>query len=328
MQEFALNMVADERQNANGKLAPRVVLEVDGQQRAVQRVTLESDIAIARTAKKWSQQFDIDQAKVVSELQGLGVEVMAEVAERRKRRGTPPDAELRISELADEFLSTLEPQWHRKHRAIYFQGLGREVALGTLWTLANDALIDRVVDTVEAHEAARDAVPPNYRARLALLKEAIAMAGSRLITKLPALADATQDDTLDQQDLLDSLVVWLLAPRTFRTDTGTPVGTTYHGWALALTPGDRWHQCFTAPVFGRISEAHGRPEICVKPEVLRTALNYETTRRLNGDLERSEYAKKTSIKVTGCAWRVLKFDSKVLDAITFQSEVAPDACNP
>lgn len=324
MPEFAVNLVADERHSTNGKLAPRVVLQVNDQERTVQRVTLESDTAITRTARKWSEQFDLDEATVVSELQALSVDVMAQVAERRKQRDAAPDAELRISRLADEFLSTLEPRWHRKHKAIYFQGLGREVALGSLWTLADDALIDRVLNTVEAHEAARDAVPPYYRARLALLKEAIAMAGSRLVTALPAIDDATQDNTLDQQNLLDSLVAWLLAPRTFRTDTGTPVATTYYGWALALAPGAGWLQCFMAPVFGRINEANGRSEICVKGEVLRAALNYETTRRLIGDLGASGYAEKATIRVARCAWRVLKFDPRVLNSISSEPEVAPN----
>lgn len=327
MPEFAINIVAEDHGTA-GKLAPRVVLMVDGDEKAVQRVNLESDIAIARTAKKWFEQFDIDEAEVVSKLQELGVEAMEEVQKRRQQRGTPPDAELRISELADEFLGTLEPQWHRKHRAIYFEGLGREVALGSLWTLANDALIDRVLDTIEAREAARDGPPPNYRARLSLLKEAVAMAGSRLVTTLPAVADVAEDNTLDHENLRDLMVAWLLAPRNFRTDTGTPITITFHSWAIALAPGVGWLQCFTASVFGRISEADGRPEIAVKAEVLKVALSYGTTRRLIGDLKASEYAEQKPIKVARCAWRVLILDRKLLDSISSKLEATPNERNP
>lgn len=327
-ENFNVKVVADEPYSLNGKLVRKVVLNVADRQRAVQSVTLDSDTAITRTAKKWAGQYDLDQAKVVSGLQELGVVAMAQVVEQRKKRGTAPVAELRISRLADEFLGELNPEWHRKHRRIYFESLGREVALGSLWTLADDALIDRVACTVEAHEAARDVQPINYRARLALLKEAMAMAGARLVAALPTVADVTHDGTLDQQNLLDALVAWLLAPRSFRTDNGTPITTTFHTWAMALTPGAGWLQCFTASVFGRISEASCRTEICVKAEVLRAALNYETTRRMIGDLEASGYAKKTPIKVARCAWRVLKLDPKVLDSISSQPEVAQDACNP
>ena len=81
MPQFAVNVVADERPNTNGKLAPRVVLEVSGEQQTVQRINLESDQTITRIARKWSEEFDIDQAKAASELRKLGVEVMAQVAE-------------------------------------------------------------------------------------------------------------------------------------------------------------------------------------------------------------------------------------------------------
>ncbi len=328
MPQFSINTVDDDRPNTNGRLASRVVLEVNGAQQAIQRINLESESAITRTARNWSSEFDINQVKVASELRKLGIEVMARVAERRQQRRAGPVVELRISDLMDEFLGKLNPEWHKKHRTIYFRDLGREVTLANLWTLANNVLIDRVADTVEAQEAARDGLMPNWRVRLAILKEAIRMAGARLITGLPSVADADQDSTLDEQNLLDALVAWLLAPRSFRTDNGTPVTTTFHSWAMALTPGAGWLPCFTTSIFGRIGEESGRPEICVKAEVLRTALNYETTRRMIGDLEASGYAQKKPIRVARCAWRVLKLDPKVLDSISSQPEVAQDACNP
>ena len=129
MPQFNINTVADEHPATNGRLAPRVVLEVDGEQRVVQRINLESESTVARTAKNWSTEFGLEQEGIASALRKLGVDVMIQVAERRQQRGTPPAPEMRISKLADDFLAKLGPGWHRKHRRIYFESLSREVAL-------------------------------------------------------------------------------------------------------------------------------------------------------------------------------------------------------
>lgn len=317
MTKFALNLVADERPSTNGKLAPRVVLEVDGQQRAVQKVTLESDTAITRTARKWAGDFNIDEAKLMAELRGLGVEVMAQVSEQRKQRDAAPRVEIRISELADDFLGKLKPGWHRKHRTIFFRSLGREVPLGSLWTLAHDALIDRVAHTAEAHEASHDGRPPPYRVRLGLLKEAVAMGGSRLVTKLPAVGDVADDPTLDRDALLDRIVQWFLRDRNFRSDNGNPVSTTYHAWCAGLEPGNAWHQCFSAPVFARIDEATGLPRAAVRGQAFAADLHFESSRKLAADLRNASFADTNgTIKVARVTWRVWLFTPQVINSIT------------
>ena len=317
MPEFAVNLAKDERHSTNGKLALRVVLKVDGQQRTVQRINLESDLIVTRTARKWSEQFNIDQEKVVSELQELSVLAMAQVVEYRQQRAAAPGAELRISELADEFLGKLKPEWHRKHRSVYFQSLGREVALGSLWTLGDDALVDRVVDTVEAREAARNGPPLNYRSRLGLLKEAIAMAGSRLLTQLPAVVNVADDATVDKDVLLDRLVQWFLRDRNFRSDTGNPISMTYHTWCAGLDPGDAWHQCFSSPVFARVDGSSGLMRVAVRGQKLAEELHYESSRKLAADLRYASFADTDgSIKVTPVTWRVWLFTPKVIDSIT------------
>ena len=317
MRQFALNIVADEQPSTNGKLAPRVVLEVDGEERAVQRINLESKQVITGTARQWAEEFNIDESKVMSDLRALGVDAMEEVQKRRQQRDAAPGTKLRISELADEFLGKLKPEWHRKHRSVYFQSLGREVALGSLWTLGDDALVDRVVDTVEAREAARNGPPLNYRSRLGLLKEAIAMAGARLVAKLPAVVNVADDATVDKDVLLDRLVQWFLRDRNFRSDTGNPISMTYHTWYAGLDPGDAWHQCFSSPVFARIDGSSGLMRVAVRGQKLAEELHYESSRKLAADLRYASFANTDgSIKVTPVTWRVWLFTPKVIDSIT------------
>ena len=87
------------------------------------------------------------------------------------------------------------------------------------------------------------------------------------LANLPNKIDAPHDPTLDRDALLDRLTVWLMKERTFRTDTGTPITTTFFRWACGIEPGgDSWLQCFTAPVFART------PDDSSIPRVIRTSL--------------------------------------------------------
>ncbi|MCH8853925.1 MAG: hypothetical protein IID41_14930, partial [Planctomycetes bacterium] len=190
-------------------------------------------------------------------------------------------------------------------------------ALGSLWTLASDSLIDRFACTIEAHEASHGERPLHYRGRLALLKEAVALAGSRLVTTLPAVADVADDATLDRDALLDRIVHWFLRDRSFRSDNGNPVSTTYHTWCAGLEPGDAWSQCFSAPVFARIDGDTGLMRVAVRGQAFAADLRYELSRKLAADLRNASFADtKGSIKVAPVTWRVWEFTPKVIESIT------------
>ena len=181
MAEFSVELVAGDRHHVNGCAQRRVVLSVDGSQKAVQRVTLDSDLAVRRTAKAWAKDHDIDEGVALEKLRDMALSVIAEAVEQAGRRTTPQSPLRRVSAIAEGIIQDLNPMWHRKQRSIFFGALESEKLISSLWTLATDAHVDEVLVTVEGRESDE---PPNYRQRLSLLRDAIAMAAVCLLLLL------------------------------------------------------------------------------------------------------------------------------------------------
>ena len=312
---FEVDIVDDGgRHRLNGKARCRVVLMVDMRERLVEQVTLDSASAIKSTAKRWAADHDLDAKAIEARLRDLGLTVVAEAAEQRT--DAKPKPTKRVSDLASEFLKSRGPVHHRKRQAIFLESLGAEVSVSRLWTLATDAEIDAITYTVEGGELFHDGQPPAYRTRLALVRDALALAAARIMETLPEVKTAAVDPTSDREELIAAVAAWLTKGRMFRTDTGTPVTINFFEWATDIEPGHAWMQCFTTPVFGRINEETGRPEVAVQGAHLFEQLRYEGHRRLAGDLRFHGLAVTDyTLRATGKVWRAWLLSHAITDSI-------------
>lgn len=281
---FEIKAIAGERSMVNGRVQRRVVLTVEGKQESAERLTLDSPHAIASTAKRWSKAFNIDQDSAANDLRQLNIRIIAEEDQRRRNReAQPATARKRVSDIATEFLESLKPVWHRKSRTLFLEAIDKEVRLGDVWALAKDSVIDSISETVEGIEMSRDDQPANPRVRLALFKDGIRMAASRLFLTIPENLDVAKDATVDRDQLLHILVSMLIRPRLFKSDVAV-VNDSYFGWASGLQPGSGVIQCFGHPVFARLDEPGEHPAIGVQGDHLTTEVHYESKRKLATDL--------------------------------------------
>lgn len=317
--DFDVRAVAGDWHHFNGCAQRRVVLSVDGSQKAVQRVTLDSDLAVRRTAKAWASDHGIDEQVALQKLRDMGLSVVAEAAEQANKQAAPGlRSRRRVSHIAESLIQDLKPLWHRKQRTIFLDVLKLEKSISTLWTLATDAHVDEVLTTVEG-QGSNTGEPPNYRQRLSLLKDAIAMAASRAVRSLPEVTVVDQDATVDHDQLLDKLVVWMLRARSFRLDCGTPISTTYLQWARGVEVGAGWRMCFSAPVFARIGDQAAQPEVAVQGRVLAPELRYESSRKLAADLRATGLADPNhTLKVTAVTavtWRAWLLSPSIITSV-------------
>lgn len=322
---FKLQFVKGDHAHANGTLRRRIVAVVNGENQAPENVTLDSWDARSRTAKRWSERFGLDLDTCVAELERVSKVAMSEAQQARGDGGN--ENWIRVSKLADDWLATLAPKYHRKAKAIYVESAGREVPVSRLWTLASDEVIDSVFKTQEGIELAKDSGKPTFQKLLGLFKDAAAMAAERIIKTLPELnsADAI-DPTRDVEDLTAGIVSWLLESRTHRTDIGTPVSFTIWAWAWNVEPGDGWHRCHDLPVFARIDSTDGKVAIAAKGEFLKVAFRYESIRRLGTDLTNAGLAVTgNTLKCDSATWRAWRLTDKAIDAVAVRngSEALP-----
>ncbi len=298
----------------NGTLRQRIAVVVDDETKTIEAVTLDSPVSKDRAANKWADRYGIEISAAHSELDRLALVATAEAQQRQQEREARPAPTVRVRELAANWLKTLGPRWHRNATSIYLDHAEREVPVAKLWTLAADTQIDAVVDTVEGAELYHDGKPPDYRKRLGLFREAVALATAQIVGELPEVEDA-EDDTASESGLRDKLEGWLLRERSFRTDNGTPVTLTYFAWLTGLARGKAWQQCHTAAVFGRMSD-DDVAMLATKGAVLAPELGYKTSKRLARDLRTDGYAETDrTIKVTGKTWRVWILTPNAIDAV-------------
>jgi len=312
---FALSLMAGERGPVNGAVVRCVVLDIDGQQKDAKRVTLDSQHSISVAAGSWAKQFGLDKDAVVAELGRLNMSVLADNAERRQRFEASKDKRDRVSDVADTFLRSLKPVWHRKRKAIYLETVEAEITVASLWTLATDKNIDTVGETEEAAGPGGENGMP-YRQLLLLFKDAVLMAAARVMRGLPEHSKTDIDATIDHGELLSWMVNWLLKGRSFRLDCGTLTTVTLYSWACDLEPGGGWRQCFTTPVFARIDKDGSQPRIAVKGEFLAAELRYESKRRLAKDLTAAGLAVTDNpIRCATKVWRTWEITVEVLQEI-------------
>lgn len=316
MPKLQLQFIANDTSCVKGALKRRLILTVGGKQ-VVESVTLDSPRSKAHAAQRWNDRYGIDEDECLKRLDQLGAQAMADVqALKEKQKSAPPPQ--RVSRQVDAWLKgpMVDPKWHKKDASIYCQAVKREVKLADLWKLAPDAMIDGVANTEEGLMSGRVGEPPNWRTRLAIWKDAVAMGAARLIRTLPERNDIETDESADREELQARLVAWLIKTRTYRTEPGVPVSASVFDWACGVEPGGGWQRCFSDAIFGRMANRDGQPEIAVKGELLRDELRYETLRRLGSDLRDAGFADTDyTIKVTRKTCRVWKFTAHVVDSV-------------
>lgn len=290
----------------NGKVSARLILSTDGQQRTVERVVLDSARAVSITARRWANDFSIDETKVLNELRRIGRAVLAADQDAAARRHQQAQEAPRISTLADRFVcEVVKPEWHAGGKTIYSAGAGREMPKGEIPLLATDEWLDRVLETAEGIEA-----NPDYLQRTRLFATAVGFAISRALRTMPERNDVAEDKALDAETLRDRIVAWMLERRVFHTDSGQANATTYWLWADGLADGDAWQQFPESWFFARRKD--GKIEIAARSEFLFAALKYPSSRRLLADLSRSGLGAGTTIKVAGKARRVIELQPEKL----------------
>lgn len=313
MTDLKLTTIPGEHSSVNGRVVRRVVIEIDGEQKSVERVTLDSPRAIEKAAKRWEDEYGIDVQLAAEQLRVIGVEAAAEsVEQRRQAKERAADPKNRVSDLADAFLASLKPEWHRNGKSMYLNCVSREVPITQLWTLATNADIDAVAKTHEAFEAG----DPDFRRRLALLREAIAMAAARCIRQIPELDEATKDETVRREQIVHQIAAILLKPRTYRNDVGDSLTLNWHSWASGIEPGTGWQRCFVDPVFAQVLIDQAQPIIAISGDLLTTEMRHASKRKLATDLRSLGFA-DTENRV-GCdakQWRAWQIASEILDSI-------------
>lgn len=325
IKKFAIHFVKGDHAHANGQLRRRVVVFVNGENQAPENVTLDSWDARSRTAKRWADRYGIDLDTVVAELERVSKVAMAEA---QRRHGVDDlEQRIRVTDHVGAWLVGLDPKHHRKGNKVLFGAVGREVSKSEIWKLASDKIIDGVWETREGRELAKDAGKPTFQKLLGLFKDAVSLAVERLIKTLPELNFAScEDPDSDPEDLTAAIVAWLLESRTHRTDNGTPVSFTIWSWAWNVEPGNGWKRCHDLPVFARLEQADGKVSIAVKGETLKSALRYQSIRRLSTDLSNAGLAVTgNTLKCDRETWRAWHLTDKAVDAVAVRnaSEVLP-----
>lgn len=115
---FELKLVKGDVVHSNGKLARRVLLEIDGVQKDVSKITLDSDLSVRRIANGWSKSFGLDADTACTQLRELAVAAAADAQAAQERREQAQKGARRIVDLAAEFLRGLRPRWHRNRKTI------------------------------------------------------------------------------------------------------------------------------------------------------------------------------------------------------------------
>ncbi len=293
----------------------RVRLIVDGEERTTDRVALDATRSKAEVAHRWSQVYGIDQTRAIQALNALAVEDAKEIAECRRQvhaQGPPP----RMSDIAGRFVASLQPEWHRAGKTLYLEAIGREVKVPELWTLADDGVFDSMTLSREALELSREGIPPPRQHIMSSIKDAIRVAATKEIAKLPEHDDVEIDQTTDPDRLMSRIAGMLLRPRSFVGETGERMTGSYLDWALGLATDANWHRCFGHPVFGRRETPGAKPEIAVSGEHLTEELRAESKRRLLADLRSCKLADTDArVRCDGTQWRSCLINSHVLDSI-------------
>lgn len=215
----------------------------------------------------------------------------------------------RASQWADQFIAQrIAPAWHRDGKTLFSAVLNREIPVNQLWLQLIDEDLEQLLRTVEGRSN------PAYRSLLALGRDAILMAAARAVNRLPEAADASRDLTVRADELLDKLAIFVIKPRTFRTDTGGLVTESYLAWLLALEQNvGKWIQCRADPVFGRFDDR--QPRLAIQAAALAGELRYSSVRRLVRDVRSCGLGQDTSIKCALKTWRVIELAQVVLDSV-------------
>lgn len=74
--EFEVSLDPADRGGRNGDMSRRVILTIEGQRKAADKVRLDSDVSRARIGKAWTKTFKISADTIVERLGGLGLEVL------------------------------------------------------------------------------------------------------------------------------------------------------------------------------------------------------------------------------------------------------------
>jgi hypothetical protein len=323
--KFRLQFARADKIKLSGSLRRRVVVFVDDKQVAVEDLSLASPDAKTKAVNRWKKEHGVDGSACRQELNRLSTDAEASRQEVETKRATAATPTLRVVELARQFIvAELNPIWHRKGKSLYCETIGREVPLSSLWGFVANTQIDAVAGTAEGWELTRDGESPDFRKRLALLKDGLVLAATQLIKTLPEQIDIEVDQTLDPQELQAALTAWLLKPRSYRTDVGTPITTSYFDFACGVVPGQGWQRCHADAVFARIDAGASQPTIAVKSALLIGELRYQSVKRLAADLQTVGFAETDqTIRVTGNVWRVWFLTKCVLDSIATKKREEP-----
>ncbi|MCC7313314.1 MAG: hypothetical protein IT419_00730 [Planctomycetes bacterium] len=287
MPELKLNIAANSLISKGNELACQVVITVDGRLIRVDRLRLDSPRSRSDLAKRLQTEFGIAYEETARQLDELSLEAVKNV--QAARRAAIDNKSLpRLSQLADEWLAGLGPKHHRNGKAIYLESAGREIPISNLWRHLPDDAVDAVVDTQEGREISGDGQKPPHQKLLSLMREAVTMAGERLIRTLTEIeVSETEDPTADPDELVERLILFLVKPRLMRSEDGVCHSSTFQAWAETVAADGRWHQCYSYPMFAQRDSGSGSLIVAVMGAFLREELNYRSAKRLVNDLRHS-----------------------------------------
>lgn len=319
---WKLETVGNTKPSLNGRATvARVCLSIDGEQKAVERVGIDSPRSVKEAANRWAEQFGVDRDGILADLSELGIRVIADIQNRvEKHKQKTADAG-RLSGIADAFIESLKPTHHRDREKIYFEALNAEISPANVWSYAGDEFIDAVKSTAEAQELTSPESEPSYRICLQLLKDAARLAANRAIKTLPDIQDIEHDNALDAAALLSRVVHFMLTVRTLKKDIGEPIQTSIFDFATGLRVGTGWTRMYGLAVFCR--NESGQPDIAVKGEFLTTELKAKSNRKLAAELRQADLADtNTVLRVTSKVWRAWQFSSAAIDAVAVTEDTA------
>lgn len=327
MPELKLSFAANSFASKRTGLERQVVITLDGIQKRVDRVRLDSGRSRSDLATRVQKDFGVPCEETACQLDCLSLAAAGELQVARK--AALDDKSLpRLSQLADKWLEDLKPKHHRKSRTIYLESVGREIPITCLWRLLENEAVDAVADTQEGREISPNGQKPPHQKLLSLMREAVTMAAERVIRELPELDVAEcEDPTTDPEELVQRLVFFLVKPRTTRSDDGVCYSTTLLAWAESVAAGGHWQRCYSFPVYAQRDPDNGCIMIAVVGAFLVEELNYKSNKRLASDLKHAKLAQVNYIlKFNGRSQRTWLLAERALQAIS--DEASPEQAVP
>lgn len=312
----------DITKGTDARITPLLIVTIDGEQKAIEEVSITKARSKAAAAKRWAASFGIEEADALAKLDAIGIRVAANMQQVRQAGGDP-DAP-RVRDLARGFIEeSINPEYHEDGSKVYSRTLARLVRVSEIWREAPPEIIDAVGKTQDGRPTGNSPGTLTYEARVRLFKLGIQQAIACLCRELPNRPDVEVDGAVDHDELIQRLLRFIYSKRLFRSSNGTTRDGTYAEWASKLAIGDGWQQRGVDCVFGRRDDDESPPKIAVYGSILVNELNYKSTRRLAADLRSCSLADTNfTFSITGRTQRAWLL---TLDFEQFTADIAQDS---